>query len=59
MKENRKDWTKEEVLELYNKPLLELVFEAAKVHRENHDPREVQVSTLLSVSYTHLTLPTN
>ena len=49
MKENTKDWTKEEVLELYNKPLLELVFEAAKVHRENHNPREVQVSTLLSI----------
>ena len=48
MMEKRKDWTKEEVLELYNKPLLQLVFEAAQVHRENHDPREVQVSTLLS-----------
>ena len=49
MTENRKDWTTEEVLELYNKPLLQLVFEAAQVHRENHDPREVQVSTLLSI----------
>lgn len=47
--ENRKNWTKEEVLELYNKPLLELVFEAAKVHRLYHDPKEVQVSTLLSI----------
>lgn len=45
----KKEWTKEEVLELYNKPLLELVFDAAKVHRENHDPKEVQVSTLLSI----------
>jgi len=49
MTENRKKWTTEEVLELYNKPLLQLVFEAAEVHRENHDPREVQVSTLLSI----------
>lgn len=49
MIENRKDWTQEEVLELFNKPLLELVFQAAQVHRENHDPREVQVSTLLSI----------
>lgn len=49
MKENRKNWTKEEVLELYNKPLLELVYEAAKIHREHHDSREVQVSTLLSI----------
>ncbi len=49
MKENRKKWTTKEILELYNKPLLELVFEAAKTHREFHDPREVQVSTLLSI----------
>ena len=39
----------EKLLELYNKPLLELVFEAATVHREFHDPREVQMSSLLSI----------
>ena len=49
MKENRKNWTKEEVLDVYNKPLLELVFQAAQVHREYHNPSEVQVSTLLSI----------
>ena len=41
--------TKEELLALYNKPLLELVFEAATVHREHHNPREVQMSSLLSI----------
>lgn len=41
--------TKEALLELYNKPLLELVFEAATVHRQNHNPREVQMSSLLSI----------
>ena len=45
----KKEWTKEEVMKLYNKPLLQLVFDAAKVHREHHDPTEVQVSTLLSI----------
>ena len=45
----KKEWTKEEVIKLYNKPLLQLVFDAAKVHREHHDPTEVQVSTLLSI----------
>jgi len=30
-------------------PLLELVFEAARVHREHHDPRHVQCSQLLSI----------
>ena len=41
--------TKESLLELYNKPLLELVFEAATVHRLHHNPREVQMSSLLSI----------
>ncbi len=45
----RHDWTKEEILEIYNKPLMELLYEAATVHRKNHDPNEVQVSTLLSI----------
>ncbi len=43
------NWKLEQVLELYNSPLLELVYRAASVHRENHNPREVQVSTLLSI----------
>lgn len=44
-----KHWTKEEVLEIYNRPLLELVYEAATVHRKHHDPRSVQMSTLISI----------
>ncbi|AVR44512.1 biotin synthase BioB [Christiangramia fulva] len=43
------DWTKEEILEIYNKPLMELLYEAATIHREHHDPNTVQVSTLLSI----------
>ncbi|TBW29882.1 biotin synthase BioB [Gramella sp. KN1008] len=45
----RHDWTKEEILEIYNKPLMELLYEAATVHRKHHDPNTVQVSTLLSI----------
>jgi biotin synthase len=41
--------TKEALLELYHKPLLELVFEAATIHRQFHNPREVQMSTLISI----------
>ena len=44
-----KKWTKEAVLEIYNKPLMELLYEAATIHRENHNPLEVQISTLLSI----------
>jgi biotin synthase len=42
-------YTKEEIIEIYNKPLMELIFEAANVHREFHDPSKVQVSTLISI----------
>ncbi|MCL7762290.1 biotin synthase BioB [Polaribacter sp. Z014] len=49
MSKMRNDWTKEEILEIYNKPLMELLYEAATIHREQHDPNVVQVSTLLSI----------
>ena len=42
-------WTKEEIINLYNKPMMDLLFEAATIHREYHDPNVVQVSTLLSI----------
>jgi len=34
---------------LLDRPLLELVFEAARVHRQHHDPRRVQRAQLLSI----------
>ncbi|MEM1260453.1 MAG: biotin synthase BioB [Bacteroidota bacterium] len=49
MSETKHNWTKEEILEIYNQPLMELLYQAATVHRENHDPNTVQVSTLLSI----------
>ncbi len=42
-------WTLEQILELHRKPLLDLVYEAARVHRQHHDPQKVQISTLLSI----------
>lgn len=45
----RSNWSKKEVAEIYHLPLLDLVFKAAAVHREFHDPNEVQISTLLSI----------
>ena len=45
----RHDWTREEILEIYNKPFMELLYEAATIHRQHHDPNTVQVSTLLSI----------
>lgn len=49
MKVNPAYNTRESLLALYNKPLLELVFEAATIHRQFHNPREVQMSSLLSI----------
>jgi biotin synthase len=45
----RNDWSLKEVGEIYNLPLLELVYRAATVHRQFHATGEVQVCTLLSV----------
>ncbi len=45
----RHNWTKEEIIALYNKPLMDLLFEAATSHRQFHNPNVVQVSTLLSI----------
>lgn len=45
----RNDWTISEIEEIYHQPLLELVYQAATVHRNWHKPDEVQVCTLLSV----------
>lgn len=44
-----KKYSKDEILDIYNTPLLELIFRAASVHRMFHDASEVQVSSLLSV----------
>ncbi|WP_104735250.1 biotin synthase BioB [Hanstruepera ponticola] len=49
MSNTRHNWTKEEILDIYNKPFMELLYEAATVHRKYHDPNTVQVSTLLSI----------
>jgi biotin synthase len=35
--------------DLLAKPLMELIYEAATVHRQHHDPRRVQCSQLLSI----------
>jgi biotin synthase len=45
----RHDWTRDQIREIYDTPLLDLVFRAAQVHRENQDGREVQVCKLISI----------
>ncbi len=45
----RHDWTRDEVIELLSKPLLELVDQAREVHRRHHEDGTVQLASLLSI----------
>jgi biotin synthase len=45
----RHHWTREELRALFELPFPELLFRAQSVHRMHFDPREVQISTLLSI----------
>ncbi len=45
----RHDFGVEEVLQLFALPFNDLIFKAAEIHRANHDPNAVQISTLLSI----------
>jgi biotin synthase len=45
----RNDWSLEEIKAIYYKPVLELIVEAAQVHKQYQATGEVQVCTLLSV----------
>ncbi len=43
------NWQVEEVMALLDLPFNDLIFKAAEIHRQNHDPNAVQISTLLSI----------
>ena len=45
----RYDWTRDSVREIYDHPLLDLIFAAQQVHREFHDPARIQLCRLLSI----------
>ena len=45
----RHDWQLAEISALLEMPFNDLLFKAQTIHRENFDPNEVQISTLLSI----------
>lgn len=47
--EIRNDWTLKQVNALFALPFNDLLFKAQTIHRQNFDPNQVQVSTLLSI----------
>ena len=47
--EVRNDWSRDEVIALFELPFNDLLFQAQTIHRQNFNPNEVQLSTLLSI----------
>ncbi len=45
----RTDWCLDEVTSLYNESLPELMYHAQTVHRQHFNPKQIQISTLLSI----------
>ena len=45
----RHDWRRDEVVALFERPFLELIFAAQNVHRQHHRANRVQLSQLLSI----------
>ena len=45
----RRDWTRDQIATLFDKPLLDLLFQAQRVHRIHFDASSVQLSALLSI----------
>ncbi|MFZ9180641.1 MAG: biotin synthase BioB [Rickettsiales bacterium] len=46
---NNANWQIEEVIKLFSMPFNDLIFKASSLHREFHNPNQVQISTLLSI----------
>ncbi|GAA4465941.1 biotin synthase BioB [Nemorincola caseinilytica] len=49
MSDIRNNWNREEIRAIYERPLLQLVLDAADMHRRHHKFGEVQISSLLSI----------
>jgi len=45
----RNNWTKEEIQEIYDTPLMKLAFASGSVHRKFHNPAAIQMCTLMNI----------
>ncbi|RWA06742.1 hypothetical protein EKO27_g8370 [Xylaria grammica] len=45
----RTTWTRDEISQIYNQPLMELAYAAGNVHRRFHKPSAVQLCTLMNI----------
>ncbi|ETD72853.1 biotin synthase [Pelistega indica] len=48
-RKNTSTWSTKKVLELFQLPFMDLLYQAQQVHRANHDPNKIQLSSLLSI----------
>lgn len=48
-KDVTEQYTREDIEQLFDLPLMDLLLRAQTIHRENFNPNEVQISTLLSI----------
>ncbi len=49
MDQARNNWTMEEISSIYYQPLIELIYQAATIHRKYHNSRQVQLCTLINI----------
>lgn len=49
MNASKTSWNAEKIAELFEMPLLDLLFKAQTIHRQHFKPNEVQLATLLSI----------
>jgi len=47
--QSEENFNLEEIKEIYHKPLIELIHQAAEVHRNHFDPKAIQLCSLLSI----------
>lgn len=45
----RQTWKKGEIQDIYDSPLLDLIYRAASIHRKHHDSNKVQLCTLMNI----------
>lgn len=45
----RHNWRRQEIKDIFQSPLMDLVFRAAAVHRDHHDPSKIQLCTLMNI----------
>ncbi|KXN83584.1 Biotin synthase [Leucoagaricus sp. SymC.cos] len=48
-KVTRHNWRRKEIKEIYDSPLMDLVFRAASIHRQHYDSSKIQLCTLMNI----------